>query len=69
MRSSNHSGLICIYRTQDLQDGFKDEYCIRCWEETDDELRRCYVDRQECFNEHAVTVEEFERMPGRRQKG
>ena len=60
------SGLVCIHRTQDLQDGFQDEYCIRCWEE-DEELRRCYLDREECFEEHAVTAEEFERMPGRRR--
>lgn len=60
-----HSGLICIHRTQDLQDGFQDGYCIRCWEE-DDELRRCYLDREECFEEHVVTEAEFNKMLKRR---
>ena len=61
----NHSGLICIHRTQDLQDGFDDPFCVRCWEE-DEELQRCYLDREECFEEHAVTEAEFDRMPKRR---
>ena len=48
---------ICLRRTQDLA-SFNDPFCVQCYDE--DDLQRSHLDREECFEENAVTEEEFD---------
>jgi len=63
------SSLICLYRTQGLEDE-NDEYCVECFnfEEFPYPSRyKCYADRAECVEENCVTEEEFNVLVSKRR--
>lgn len=60
----NSSGMICRYRTQDLQDGFGDDYCKDCWEYSLAHLQNggpahSHTRRADCYSENAVHGSNF----------
>jgi len=64
--------MICLRRTQDLE-GIDDEFCIRCFCDTDfgDNSyvpKRYFLSRDDCQEENCVSVEEFDQLFGEVQR-